>query len=192
MSQIEDLQFQNDVTDDVEYPQCLFHFTVNNVEYAVGSNYIEINPYPHAFSNNSLESFVEDAEENLPFDIKGKYEGLVYSLDCQNRNSPEELKIEASVALGCSEENVPSWVWAAYHSPTREYIGGTYRPDKRLAEHRGWREDYEGSTFTSIFPADYINYVLLVLDGDVYELEENVAEYWQSDRHFDDVFVYQA
>jgi len=195
MSEIEDLWTNSDVKDysDVEYPECLFHFKAGDCQFAVGPEYIEVNPLKQGvFSEHNLTDFIDDASEQLPIDVLSDYTGVVYSLDCETYGTDREFKREASAILNCHPDDIPSWAWAAHKYPIREYIGGTYRPDDRLAEHKGWRHDYDGATFTELFPVVGVNYVLLCLTDSVYELESKVAEYWQLDKHFDDTFVYQA
>lgn len=130
-------------------------------------------------------------ERNDTLRLSNQVEGIVYTIDCMKPDSDEKLKQRARRVL--SQREIPSWVWAAYHSVNREYIGGTHRPDERMHEHMGLSGDFDGANFTEIFRPSKIQSLILCLSDNVYEIEEREAEYWQDKSDFNGCeFIYQA
>lgn len=130
------------------------------------------------------EPLIEERDDTLY--ISDQITGVVYTLSCCKPDTDDELKRRAKRALGKRE--VPSWVWAAYHSPSVRYIGGTHRPDERMHEHKGLAGEFEGADFTEIFPPGKIDSLVLCLTDNVYEIEEIEGENWDDP----DTFAYQA
>ncbi len=114
-------------------------------------------------------------------------QGVAYSIQCDAPDTDNLLKKRAVRAL--EQQDIPSWVWAAYYEPTRIYVGGTHRPDERIEEHLGLTCEYQGSVFTEIFEPLEIMSLYLSLGKSPYELEKQEAAWWEDDAA---TFVFQS
>lgn len=114
-------------------------------------------------------------------------EGIAYAIKCGSPDTERLFKKKAKRVL--NQQDIPSWAWAAYHEPTRIYVGGTHRPDERIQEHLGRSYEYEGAVFTEIFEPIKIKTILLSLGESPYKLEQLEARSWQD---FPATFVFQA